>query len=339
MSNLIPALKILQNERPILIFSLPAIELLNISYFNPREIDREEGIQRPYQSKRSKAIAEYIDTDDSVLANNIIINFELEKNGLSLEKVYDEKNGKLDIQTLKTLSNKLKNKQKIAFVIDGQHRLRAFEHTSKKKFQLVVAALLDLSLAEVAELFVKINYFQKPVNKSLVLDLLGISEKIFPQYFKLHKVVEKLDADIASPFYGKIKMLGLGKGYISQASIISSIERYKLEKILEEAHIEPTEEVLYDITWNFFKAVEKIFSPFWGSNKLLSKTIGIRALFMVLGHVLSEAIKSKKEFSATNIQKELKKIDQAIFSNPDITSFGGEKGVKQLSGKMIEGLR
>jgi len=336
MSILIPAIKIMQNDRPILMFSIPAIDLRYISYFNPREIDREKGIQRPYKSERSKDIAAYIDTEDSVLANDIIINVELEKNGLSMENIYDEFTGKLDYQILKETSESLSNKQKIAFVVDGQHRLRAFEYAEKQEFPLIVAALIDLSLAEVAELFVKINYYQKPVNKSHVLDLLGISENIFPQYFKLHKVVEKLNEDIASPFYGNIKMLGLGKGYISQASIISSIEKYKLEKILIDAKIETSEEVLYNVIWNFFKAVENTFSVHWGSNRFLSKTIGIRSLFIVLGHILSKTIQKKKEFSYINIEKELKIIDHSIFNNPDITGFGGESGVKQLSKKMIE---
>ena len=336
MSNLIPAILLEQNEKPILIFTIPAADLLNMAYFNPHELDREKGIQRSYKPERSRDIADYIDTDESVLANNIIINFELEKNGLSLGNIFDKKK---NILNLEILMNPLPGENKIAFVIDGQHRLRAFNFAKKKNFSLVIAALIDLSLAEVAELFVKINYYQKPVNKSLVLDLLGISGNIFPQYFKLHKIVDKLDTDIASPFYGNIKMLGLGKGYISQASIITSIEKYKLERILVNAKINASEEILYDIIWNFFKAVEKTFPMYWGSNKLLSKTIGIRALFIVMGHVLSKSIKTKEVFSVSNIMKELSKIDQSIFTNRDIAGFGGEKGVRQLSDIMIDGLR
>jgi DGQHR domain-containing protein len=332
---MIPAIKIMQNDRPILIFSMSAIDLKNISYFNPRELDRDDGIQRPYKEQRSKDIAAYIDTEESVLANDIIVNIELEKNGLELKDIYDEKNNAINDKLLKTKSSTSK---KIAFVIDGQHRLRAFEYSTKKDYPLVVAALIDLSLAEVAELFVKINYYQKPVNKSLVLDLLGISADIFPQYYILHNVVLKLNEDIASPFYQKIKMLGLGKGYISQASIISSIEKYKIEKTLRAAGIKPSEEILFNVIWNYFSAVENVFESYWGSDKLLSKTIGIRALFRVLQLILQNAVRDKKTFSKELIERQLKKINQDIFISKEVKGLGGEKGVKLLSDKMIEEL-
>jgi DGQHR domain-containing protein len=201
---------------------------------------------------------------------------------------------------------------------------------------LVVSALIDLSLAEVAELFVKINYYQKAVNKSLVLDLLGISEKIFPQYYKLHKVVERLNDDIASPFYGKIRMLGLGKGFISQASIISSIEKYKIEKTMLDLNIKPAKEELYNLIWNYFKAVEEVFPEHWGDGKYLSKTIGIRALFLLLRDILKSSSQKNVLFSKKNIRSILSRVDERLFDNPDITGLGGEKGVKHLYQRMLK---
>lgn len=67
------AVKIKQNERDFYLFKIKASDLLSIAYFNPREFDRETGIQRPFKESRSKEIADYIDSENSVLANNIII--------------------------------------------------------------------------------------------------------------------------------------------------------------------------------------------------------------------------------------------------------------------------
>lgn len=342
MEGKIPALKISQNERDMLLFSVPAKLLKEISYFNPREVDREKGIQRPYQLWRSKDIAKYIDSEDAVLPNDIIINLELERLGLTLEQVYDETTHTLDLKEMINKANDLQDinmhlKGKIAFVIDGQHRLRAFEY-AEKNLPLVIAALVNLSLAEVAEIFVKINYYQKPVNKSLVLDLLGISQDVFPQYYKLHEVVKRLNEDIESPFYSNIKMLGIGKGFISQASIINAIEKYKIEKVLEELQIEPTKEILYNVIWNFFKAVEIEFNEYWGEKRFLSKSIGIRSSVLLMRDILKSCASKRKEFSVKEIHNYLNRIDKKLFESPDITGLGGEKGVKLLYQKLKEQL-
>jgi DGQHR domain-containing protein len=327
------AIKISQKERPILIFTLQASDLIAIAYYNRREIDRKDGIQREFNQQRSKEIADYLEEDDAVLANNIIINLELEKNGFSFEDIYDEEKKEFDVGLL--IKKSKKDHKKTAFVIDGQHRLRAFEFTNQNSFPLVISAMIDLSLAEVAEIFVKINYYQKPVNKSLVLDLLGISKKMFPEYFILHNVVEKLNDDMASPFYGNVKMLGTGKGYVSQASLISAMEKYKIREILKNAGITPTEDVLYNLIWNYFEAVKKTFPEFWGEKKILCKNIGIRAMFNIMKLLLQKTISKKQEFSPSIVSVYLKKIDRNIFSSPDSTAFGGEKGVKYLSDKIL----
>jgi DGQHR domain-containing protein len=263
----------------------------------------------------------------------------LEKHRLSLGEIFDERKNELNLSRIKERASRIQpkadsRKGKIAFVIDGQHRLRAFEYCDLGKFPLVVSALIDLSLAEVAEIFVKINYYQKAVNKSLVLDLLGISERIFPQYYKLHELVERLNDDIASPFYRKIRMLGLGTGFISQASIISSIEKYKIEKTLHELNIKPTKEELYNLIWNYFKGVEEVFPQHWGDGKYLSKTIGIRALFLLMRDVLETVSNRHIDFSKKNIKNILCKIDKDLFDIPDIRGLGGEKGVKLLYQRM-----
>lgn len=342
MEGKIPALKISQNERDMLLFSVPAKLLKEISYFNPREFDREKGIQRPYQLWRSKEIAKYIDSEDSVLPNDIIINLELERLGLTMEEVYDGTTHTLDLKKMIKKANDLQdtNKQlkgKIAFVIDGQHRLRAFEYT-EKDIPLVIAALVNLSLAEVAEIFVKINYYQKPVNKSLVLDLLGISQDVFPQYYKLHEVVKRLNEDIESPFYSNIKMLGIGKGFISQASIISAIEKYKIEKVLEDLQVEPTKDILYNVIWNFFTAVEEVFDTHWGEKRFLSKTIGIRSLFLLMQDMLVIIASEGRKFCVEEVRDRLGKIDKKLFESPEVIGLGGEKGVKLLYQKLKEQL-
>lgn len=340
MDKLVAAINFEQGEETILLMSLTAGDLKEISYFNTRDVDREEGLQRKFDNKRSREIAEFVNTENAILSNNIILNLELEENGLTLLDVYDD--GMFNIGKLKQLvaqkrTTTAKNK-KVAFVVDGQHRLRAFEKVDKDDFPLPVSVLIDLSLAEVAELFVQINYNQKPVNKSHVFDLLGISENIFPKYFSSHQAVVLLQEDSSSPFYNKVKMLGVGKGFISQAALITAIEKYKIQKTIEDAVGSFDEEDIYNVLWHFFTAVEDEFEDYWGDGKLLSKTVGIKALIRLCNDLLMKSFNDGQDFSSDYVSSELAKINSQIFTQEKIVHGIGEKGVSTLYSELIKEL-
>ena len=338
MTNSTPVIVFKQNDRQILLFNISAGDLKDISYFNTRELDRETGkskedaIQRKFDNKRSKAIAQFLESDNAILANNIIINLELEKNGIKLSDIVED--NRLLIDKLKKIvrdKNLHSEHEKVAFVVDGQHRLRAFEGIDKDNFKVPISAMVNLSLAEVAELFVQINYNQKPVNKSHVFDLLGISEEIFPKYFTLHNAVKSLQEDPKSPFYNKVKMLGVGKGFISQASLITALEKYKIQETVSEIIPDFNDSDIYDVVWHFFVAVKVELGEFWGEKKILSKTVGIRALIKLMHDILTHCIANDIEYSSASIQKILRKIDNEEFNNdPRIDVLVGEKGVSTL---------
>lgn len=308
------AVKIEQNEREFYLFKIKAGDLLNIAYFNPREIDRETGIQRPFKEERSKEIAEYIDEEDSVLPNNIIIS--LKKEFVSFDA------GTLEIQPEKN----------VAFVIDGQHRLRAFNHTQKKDFELPVSSFIDLSLAEIAEIFVKINYYQKPVSKSLVYDLLGISPEIFPEYFEAHEITKVLNETVSSPWFGLIKMLGVGKGIITQATFITALES---NKILDQVLKEFSKESKITILANYFQAIKELFPDQWGHRGyFISKSVSFNALVRIFPKVFATIVKERKSFKVEDIKQFMANIKNIPFQSEEITSLGGQKGVRTLAQKM-----
>lgn len=310
----VEAVHVRQNERSFFLFKMKAGDLLNIAYFNPREIDRESGIQRPYSASRSRDIAEYIEQEDSVLPNNIIV---------SLKKEFIKySNGELEISP----------EEDVAFVIDGQHRLRAFQYTDKKDFELPVSAFIDLSLAEIAEIFVKINYYQKPVNKSLVFDLLGISEEIFPEFVEAHKLTKILNETIGSPWFDSIKMLGIGKGIITQASFITALESNGiLNSLLKD--FTPDEKV--KILSNYFSAIKRLFPDKWGQRgSIIAKTLGFNAFVRLLPKVFTTVVKEKKSFKVDDIVETLKPLKLIDFEAQEISSLGGIKGVKTLAGLM-----
>lgn len=307
----VDAIKVTQNEKEFYMFKIKANDLLDIAYFNPREIDRESGIQRPFKELRSKEIAEYIDSEDSVLPNNIIVSLKSE--------FVNFNNGFLEIE----------QKKDIAFVIDGQHRLRAFKYTSKGDFELPVSGFFDLSLSEIAEIFVKINYNQKPVSKSLVYDLLGISPEIFPQYYEAHEITKVLNETVSSPWFGLIKMLGIGKGIITQATFITALES---NKVLDQVLKEFSKEGKIIILSNYFQAIKELFPDQWGHRGyFISKSLSVNAMVRIFPKIFPIIVKEYNSFKVDIIKQFITNIKNIPFHSESITSLGGQKGVKTLS--------
>lgn len=317
---LVDAIKIEQNnDMPFYIFKMTAKDLLSISYFVPRELDRETGIQRTFKESRGREIAEYIDSENSVLANNIIVSFK--KGFLKF------KDGKLEIA----------KKKDAAFVIDGQHRLRAFKYARKKDFELPVSAFDDLSWPDIAEIFVKINYYQKPVNKSLVYDLLGISSEIFPEYLESHNVTRILNETVGSPWFGQIKMLGIGKGIITQATFINAMSS---NKVLDKTLMKIDTDTKTIILSNYFTAIKELFPEQWGNrDSIISKSLGVHSFMRLFSFVFESVAAKSNSFKVKDIKSFLTPLQQINFSEESIATLGGMKGVKTLSQIMENKLR
>jgi DGQHR domain-containing protein len=311
----VQAIQVMQNEREFFLFKISASDLLRIAYFNPREIDRESGIQRPYKATRSREIADYLEEEDSVLPNNIIVSLK--------KKCIKYNDGELEIQT----------QSDVAFVIDGQHRLRAFKYTDKPRFELPVSAFVDLSLAEIAEIFVKINYYQKPVSKSLVFDLLGISEDIFPEFVEAHRLTKTLNETMGSPWFDSIKMLGVGKGIITQASFITALESNKILDVhLRDYAIDQKVQILS----NYFSAIKQLFPGKWGHRgSIIAKTLGFNAFVRLLPRVFETVVTQTKGFRIEDIKRTLTPLTRFDFEATEVSSLGGIKGVRTLT-KMME---
>lgn len=181
------------------------------------------------------------------------------------------------------------------FVVDGQHRMLAMMNVydrmidgnttlscEDRKFVLDYignysfncSILVNYDLWEQGQIFINVNFKQKPVNKSLYYEIFGSEYRENKMDWKrnsiylAHVITQKLNSQPESPYYGKIKMLGTGKGYISQAFVVESIlpnfrkngiwyisDDYKPSDL--ELNIY-TSEVL-----SFFYAVKQLFSDYW----------------------------------------------------------------------------
>lgn len=260
----VPALRV---EQPIGVFyvaSLPARLLLDVAFsdtvsahFSPGQQSYVlDGTQRLQQPKRLTEIAAYIDRLDASFPNAIILaaNYR-EEDGL-LETGGDATAN--DDQAVASQMDRrwsveekpdgcctltIPTGDKLAAIIDGQHRLFAFTkaNTNRLDMGLVCSIFMDLPKPLQAQLFATINSTQKPVDKSLTYELFGynIAEED-PADWTPDKLAvfftRKLNTDRDSPLEGRIRVapiaddvlekLGEGKAWkVSTATVVEGIMR------------------------------------------------------------------------------------------------------------------
>ena len=252
------------------LFSLPAVELRSLcgisrrqaSDMTPRAADL--GIQRQHESERSEEIAKFVEfgypwSTLSESKRNSTEFLDLRKLGWLPTAIVvnilpdDEQRGKKKISA-KDLVTVEHNDQICQInlpytqwsqswrpspvapleVIDGQHRLWAFQNKSDARFELPVVAFHGLDISWQAYLFWTINIKPKRINPSLAFDLYPLlraedwldraeGHAVYRET-RSQELVEALWSHPDSPWYDRINMLGERKNpWVSQSAWVRSL--------------------------------------------------------------------------------------------------------------------
>lgn len=218
----LPALKISQPLGTFFAVGIAAKDLLDISFTEPmRYVDSAgnvKGSQRVKDDKRLKEIAKYIDSVEMAFPNSIILAANYGMDGV-ISKDEAERWKILEDKEKSTYTLVIPKKIQLAAIIDGQHRLKAFDFVENNErfndLQLLCSIYFDLPNSYQAFLFATINSNQKKVDRSLALDQFGYNvndepEKAWtPEKFAVF-LSRKLNIDqLNSPFYKHIKVAPL----------------------------------------------------------------------------------------------------------------------------------
>src|ERR1700728_4682136 len=185
-----------------------------------------EGTQRLVQSNRLRGIADYINREDAAFPNTIILAANFRRADGLIEGDQSE-DGETRSDSLASTSEirrwaieegqngncwlLIPTEEKLAAIIDGQHRLFAFSeaNAARLSMNLICSVFLDLPKPYQAQLFPTINSTQKPVNKSLTYELFGYNvEEEKEVYWSPDKLAvfltRRLAMDDKSPLFGRI---------------------------------------------------------------------------------------------------------------------------------------
>lgn len=230
----LPPLDVFQVRQSVGVFYacvIPAKTLLRIVQFDFRQIRDNGGIkdfmgiQRPLNDKRVRDIAKYIETSDGAFPTSIVVSVDERCADFISE---DGDKGKLIIRSYvnSETQEEVIPLSAVARIIDGQHRLKAFEYTDVD-WDLTVNIFVGASEGTQAMLFSKVNLAQTKVNRSLVYDLFSLDKGRSPEK-TCHEIVVNLNQIERSPFYQRIKRLGSATEGVfgetlSQATVVHGI--------------------------------------------------------------------------------------------------------------------
>ena len=251
-------------EPTMYVFSMPALQLRELSdvYKRERTVSNAEGIQRAREDGRTARISRYVQygypfgdlNQDLRIAENWplrkpgwlptaivanVLTLSDRRRGKSIEPHHLAKVvGGNEKRTLKVpLACEFSDSDLRPFeIIDGQHRLWAFEEKNERfeGFELPVVAFVGLDIAWQAYLFWSINISPKRINPSHAFDLYPLlrtqdwleqtGEITVYREARAQEIVEWMYRFERSPWHGRINMLGRkGEARVSQAAWVRSL--------------------------------------------------------------------------------------------------------------------
>ncbi|MBI5590891.1 MAG: DGQHR domain-containing protein [Deltaproteobacteria bacterium] len=363
----------IQIEQPIGTFyvgSIPAPSLCDITYVDVRRIEGERGfetylgIQRPLNRNRVKELQHYVQSADACFPTAVILavpaecaEYDSTHKTMTLSPHVDADDPSLSVSF-----------DQIAKVIDGQHRIEGLRESHSTTFEVNVSLFVDMDIADQAYLFSTVNLAQTKVNRSLVYDLYELAKTRSPQK-TCHEIAVALDSTKDSPFYTRIKRLGVStegrfSETITQATFVQALLRFisddpmadrnlyltgKVPKkasadhlkklIFRNMFIEKRDLEITDVVWNFFEAVRERWPEGWasmGRGLILNKTNGFKALMRFLRPCYLHVSAPGEVVEKDAFLEVLRKIDLSDQEFTTDTYKPGTSGESQLYRRLIE---
>ncbi|HIF9058482.1 TPA: DGQHR domain-containing protein [Photobacterium damselae] len=340
-------LKFSQPAGVFFMLSMPARFVAKIMDVKERN-EEGKGTQRGDSIQRIKEIENYCNDPDATFPTPVIL-------AIQSQHLTYNKEGTVTIA----------DKEKIADVLDGQHRIKGLSRSKNiDKFELPVVIVEDATEEQKAYIFSIINSKQTRVSPSLIYDLFAVMKKRSPQK-TCHEIARTLNKLESSPFHNRLKMLGKGGGEnasLSQGTFVKQLVTLITKKPddylikikngdelpqenlpFNEYFIADKDEVIFKITLNLFNAVASVFEEEWNNpdKSILSKGIGYGAIIKAFPAIYKKG-KEKGDLSEEFFTNFFLSVKQSLKSeNVELTSThfsSNETGVTKLSNYLLKAL-
>jgi DGQHR domain-containing protein len=234
-------------------------QFATISRIKRDEDHKLVGYQRPEVEDHINDIKLYLDSQDAVLPNSLVIAFQ--------KKLCFEKKETIGDGEIGTLQIDIGGEEKSGWIVDGQQRVAAMRLLKKQKFPVSVIGFESQDASEERKQFVLVNN-TKPLPKSLVYELLPSIEGDVPPKLRkrqeAYRLLERLNLDVMSPFHLRVKNVTsahLEDANIKDMSVLKMIENGMTDGVLSRFNRKPKR---LSLLKNYWTAVSKIYPDAWG---------------------------------------------------------------------------
>ena len=240
-------------------------EFCTISRVTRHDGEGLNGYQRPEVVSHIAQIREYLESENPILPNAIVVAFDD-----SVRFKPSSRNGKQGAGLSRTgiieipIRNDAVDTQKPGWIVDGQQRAAALRDARTESFPVCVVAFIAAGLEEQRQQFILVNA-TKPLPKGLIYELLPSTDGKLPLTLQKRRypalLSERLNFDDDSPVQGMIRTPTNGTGVITDNSILKMIENSLTDGVL---YLFDDIEDQLDVLKQFWNGVKKVFPDAWG---------------------------------------------------------------------------
>lgn len=301
------ALKVLQSDNtPLYLFTLAAEEIdlvADVARIGRDEAGKLIGYQRPEKQKHVKQIQEYLDSEDPLFPNGLILALPPEVRWRS-SRGPSTSDGLAVSGTLEIPIASDANGPRPAWIVDGQQRSLALSRTKNRRIPVPVAGFVAPTLEVQREQFLRVNTVQ-PLPSGLVTELLPEITRVPSARMATRKLpsalVEMLNQDAESPFLGIIRRASTDADakrstYVTDTSLVEAI-RESIES--PSGILFPYRNIATGTTDTegirraliaYWGAVHDVFEEAWAkpaTESRLMHGVGIRAMGRLMDRVMT----------------------------------------------------
>jgi DGQHR domain-containing protein len=311
----LPALEVLQGDNRVLYsFAVDGKQLPKFAAISRvhRDGDAEvEGYQRPEVLTHIKAIRRYLESDEPMIPNALVVAFDKRVRFEPFEGIPGTKYARPGTLLI-PVDEHAPEEDKPGWIVDGQQRSAAIRDADIESFAICITAFITESDEEQRAQFILVNS-TKPLPKGLIYELLPSTAGMLPIPLQQRqfpaRLLYRLNYIFRSPLYRKIQTPTTPEGIIKDNSILKMLENSLSDGALYRFRDPMTgrgdEDAILDLLMDFWSAVSEVFAEAWNKPPRRSRLmhgVGIVSLGFLMDAIVDrysrDRIPDQNDFAA-----------------------------------------